>query len=142
MSFLETNKIYIIEREVSIMATKKNVKEETKVENIVEETTEEKVEETVSEEKSEAGSTEPEVKESRWDKIKKFGKEKALPVAKKAVKAAGLIAVGAGATLGVLAVMTKPDGTEYEALPENDDLVPADEFIEGEAEIVEDGTEE
>ena len=51
MSFLETNKIYIIEREVSIMATKKNVKEETKVENIVEETTEEKVEETVSEEK-------------------------------------------------------------------------------------------
>lgn len=125
------------------MATKKNVKEETKVEeNIVEETTEEKVEETGTEEKSETGSTEPEVKESRWDKIKKFGKEKALPVAKKAAKAAGLIAVGAGATLGVLAVMTKPDGTEYDTLPKDDELVPADDFIEGEAEIVEDGTEE
>ena len=125
------------------MATTKAKKEETKVENIVEETTEEKVEETETEETSEAGSTEPEVKESRWDKAKKFGKEKFLPGLKKAGKIAGLIAIGAGGTLGVLAVMTKPDGTEYEPmLPKDDDLIPADDFIEGEAEIVDEGSEE
>lgn len=122
------------------MATKTK-KEETKVEN-VEVTEEVKVEETKTEEVAETGSAEPEVKESRWDKIKKFGKEKALPVAKKGAKALGLIAVGAGATLGVLAVMTRPDGTEYESLPKDDDLIPADDFIEGEAEIVEEADTE
>lgn len=122
------------------MATKTK-KEETKVEN-VKETEEAKVEETKTDEATDTKSAEPEVKESRWEKAKKFGKEKVLPVAKKGAKALGLIAVGAGATLGVLAVMTRPDGTEYETLPKGDDLIPADDFIEGEAEIVEEGSEE
>jgi len=116
------------------MATKTK-KEETKVENIEE--TEVQVEVLDEEEVDVIDvSEEPEVKESRWDKAKKFGKEKILPGLKKAGKAAGLIAIGAGATLGVLAVLTKPDGTEYDALPKDDDLVPADDFIEGEAEVV------
>lgn len=129
------------------MATKTK-KEETKVENIEELEEETKAAEPENSEETEDDSTnqgEPEKKESRWDKVKTFGKEKVIPGLKKAGKAAGLIAIGAGATLGVLAVMTKPDGTEYDnLLPKDDDLIPADDFIDGEAEVVDasEGTEE
>ena len=129
------------------MATKTK-KEETKVENIEELEDETKAAEPENSEETEDDSTnqgEPEKKESRWDKVKTFGKEKVIPGLKKAGKAAGLIAIGAGATLGVLAVMTKPDGTEYDnLLPKDDDLIPADDFIDGEAEVVEEseGSEE
>lgn len=129
------------------MATKTK-KEETKVENIEELEEETKAAEPENSEETEDDSTnqgEPEKKESRWDKVKTFGKEKVIPGLKKAGKAAGLIAIGAGATLGVLAVMTKPDGTEYDnLLPKDDDLIPADDFIDGEAEVVEEseGSEE
>ena len=129
------------------MATKTK-KEETKVENIEELEEETKAAEPENSEETEDDSTnqgEPEKKESRWDKVKTFGKEKVIPGLKKAGKAAGLIAIGAGATLGVLAVMTKPDGTEYDnLLPKDDDLIPADYFIHGEAEVVEEseGSEE
>lgn len=131
------------------MATTKTKKDEIKEEKMDEELEEktqaaepENSEET--EDKSD-NQGEPEKKESRWDKVKTFGKEKVIPGLKKAGKAAGLIAIGAGATLGVLAVMTKPDGTEYEPmLPKDDDLIPADDFIDGEAEVVDasEGTEE
>lgn len=129
------------------MATKTK-KEESKVENIEELEEETKAAEPENSEETEDDSTnqgEPEKKESRWDKVKTFGKEKVIPGLKKAGKAAGLIAIGAGATLGVLAVMTKPDGTEYDnLLPKDDDLIPADDFIDGEAEVVEEseGSEE
>ena len=129
------------------MATKTK-KEESKVENIEELEEKTQAAEPENSDETEDDSTnqgEPEKKESRWDKAKKFGKEKFLPGLKKAGKAAGLIAIGAGATLGVLAVMTKPDGTEYDnLLPKDDDLIPADDFIDGEAEVVDasEGTEE
>lgn len=122
--------------------------EKTKKEEVEEkmEETEEKTQaaEPENSEETEDNSTnqgEPKNKESRWDKVKTFGKEKFIPGLKKAGKAAGLIAIGAGATLGVLAVMTKPDGTEYETLPKDDDLIPADDFIDGEATVV-DSSEE
>lgn len=129
------------------MATKTK-KEESKVENIEELEEKTQAAEPENSEETEDDSTnqgEPEKKESRWDKVKTFGKEKVIPGLKKAGKAAGLIAIGAGATLGVLAVMTKPDGTEYDnLLPKDDDLIPADDFIDGEAEVVDasEGTEE
>lgn len=129
------------------MATKTK-KEESKVENIEELEEKTQAAEPENSEETEDNSTnqgEPEKKESRWDKVKTFGKEKVIPGLKKAGKAAGLIAIGAGATLGVLAVMTKPDGTEYDnLLPKDDDLIPADDFIDGEAEVVDasEGSEE
>ena len=69
-------------------------------------------------------------------KMKKLG-GKIKSGAKKALPYVGAFAAGAGAAVGALIVMTKPDGTELELLPQNDDLVPADQFIEGEATVVE-----
>ena len=78
----------------------------------------------------------PEKKESFGAKVKGFGK-KAWTGVKKVAPYAGAFVAGAGAAVGTLLVLTRPDGTEVQAaIEKDDDLVPADEFIEGEAEIV------
>jgi len=127
------------------MATKTK-KETEKTENI--ENLEEKIEaqepEDQTEEKDDStdNQKEPEKKESFGTKAKGFGK-KVLGGVKKALPYVGAFAAGAGAAVGALVVLTRPDGTETELLPQNDDLIPADEFIEGEAVVVDDaGTEE
>lgn len=90
---------------------------------------------------SDNGKNEPEVKESFGTKMKKLG-GKIKSGAKKALPYVGAFAAGAGAAVGALIVMTKPDGTEYDLLTKNDDLVPAEDFIDGEASVVEESTED
>lgn len=122
------------------MATKTK-KEETKVEEIVEEVIEAEVEETEAVEEPETKKAEPEKKETFWDKTKKVGGKIGRGV-KKALPYVGAFAAGAGAAVGALVVLTKPDGTELEMLPMDDSLVPTEDFIEGEAEIVEESDAE
>lgn len=122
------------------MATKTK-KEETKEVEIMEEELDVEVEETEAAKETETGSTEPEVKETFGTKAKKVG-GKILTGVKKALPYVGAFAAGAGAAVGALIVMTKPDGSEVECLPMDDGLVPADEFIDGEAEIVEESDAE
>lgn len=81
-------------------------------------------------------TAEPEKKESFGSKVKGFGK-KAWTGIKKVAPYAGAFVAGAGAAVGTLLVMTRPDGTEVQGCLEKDeDLVSTEEFIEGEAEIV------
>lgn len=128
------------------MATKTK-KEESKVENIEELEDDVKANEPEDQaEETNDNSTdqkEPETKESFGTKAKNLG-GKVLKGVKKALPYVGAFAAGAGAAVGALIVMTRPDGSELEALPMDDSMVPADEFIEGEAEFVDDsaGTEE
>jgi hypothetical protein len=69
-------------------------------------------------------------------KVKRFfGKAKEVTL--KALPYVGAFVAGAGAAIGAAIVMTRPDGTEVELLEKDDELIPADEFIDGEAEIVE-----
>ena len=112
------------------MATKTK-KEETKEVEIMEEELDVEVEETEAAKETEAGSTEPEVKETFGTKAKKVG-GKILTGVKKALPYVGAFAAGAGAAVGALIVMTRPDGSEVELLPMDEEIVPADEFIEGE----------
>lgn len=116
------------------MATKTK-KEETKVEELVEEILDDAVEETVVEE-PDTKEPEPEKKETLWDKTKKVGGKIGRGV-KKALPYVGAFAAGAGAAVGALVVLTRPDGTELEMLPQDDSLIPADNFIEGEGIVVE-----
>lgn len=85
----------------------------------------------------EAKETKPEKEKVGFGaKVKGFGK-KAWTGVKKVAPYAGAFVAGAGAAVGTLLVMTRPDGTEVQAaIDKDDDLVPADDFIEGEAEIV------
>lgn len=122
------------------MATKTK-KEETKVEEIVEEVIEADVEETEAVEETKTVEAEPEKKETLGTKAKNLG-GKVLKGVKKALPYVGAFAAGAGAAVGALIVMTKPDGTELEMLPMDDSMVPAEDFIEGEAEIVEESDAE
>ena len=105
-----------------------------KEENVTVETN---VEETVVDQKQDAKETEPEKEKVGFGaKVKGFGK-KAWTGVKKVAPYAGAFIAGAGAAVGTLLVMTRPDGTEVQAaIEKDDDLVPADDFIEGEAEIV------
>lgn len=101
-----------------------NVKEENVTINEVEEEVNdfEEVEET----------TEPKKKTSFGSKVKAFGK-KAWTGVKKVAPYAGAFVAGAGAAVGTLLVMTRPDGTEVQGCLEKDeDYIPADDFIEGE----------
>lgn len=75
-------------------------------------------------------------KEKFGAKAKKFGK-KALHYGKKALPYVGTFVAGAGAAVGALLVMTRPDGTEVELIEKDDSMIDSDDFIEGEAEIVE-----
>lgn len=122
------------------MATKTK-KEETKVEEIVEEVIEAEVEETEAAEETKTVEAEPEKKETLGTKAKNLG-GKVLKGVKKALPYVGAFAAGAGAAVGALVVLTKPDGTELEMLPMDDSMVPAEDFIEGEAEIVEESDAE
>ena len=108
-----------------------------KEENVVTE-----VEETMETEvmqDQEAKETKPEKeKVSFGTKVKGFGK-KAWTGVKKVAPYAGAFIAGAGAAVGTLLVLTRPDGTEVQAcIDKDDDLVPVDDFVDGEAEIVED----
>ena len=122
------------------MATKTK-KEETKEVEIMEEELDVEVEETEAAKETETGSTEPEKKETLGTKAKNLG-GKVLKGVKKALPYVGAFAAGAGAAVGALIVMTRPDGSELEALPMDDSLVPAEDFIEGEAEVVEESDAE
>lgn len=108
-----------------------NVKE---VENI--EVTE--VEETKVDQDVKTEETEPEKEKVGFGtKVKNFG-GKVWTGVKKVAPYAGAFVAGAGAAVGTLLVLTRPDGTEAElAIEKDDDLIPADDFIEGEAEVVE-----
>lgn len=111
-----------------------------------EETKEEKVEKTA--EKKEEGTKEPEKPESKKaepkeklsSKAKKLGK-KVLHAGKKALPYVGTFVAGAGAAVGAILVLTRPDGTEVEMIEKDDSLVDAEEFIDGEAEIVSEDSE-
>lgn len=83
-------------------------------------------------------TAEPEKKEP--GKVKKFfGKAKEVTL--KALPYVGAFVAGAGAAIGAAIVLTKPDGTEVELLDKDEDLIEVEDFIDGEAEIVEE-TEE
>lgn len=117
------------------MATKTK-KETTKAEELVEEILDDAVEETEAvAEEPETKEPEPEKKETFWDKTKKVGGKIGRGV-KKALPYVGAFAAGAGAAVGALVVLTKPDGTELEMLPMDDSLVPAEDFIDGEGTVV------
>lgn len=113
--------------------TKKELKEEVKD---VLETVEETVEETELEETKETKEPEPE-KEGLLVKAKKFGKW-VLGGAKKAAPVAGGIVIGAGMTIGAIAVaLAKGEAIDSEVpLIDSNDMAKADDFIEGEAEVV------
>ena len=101
------------------------------------------VEETVVDQKQDdAKETEPEKeKVSFGTKVKNFG-GKVWTGVKKVAPYAGAFVAGAGAAIGTLLVLTRPDGTEVQAaIDKDDDLVPVDDFIEGEAEIVDSAEE-
>lgn len=112
--------------------TKKELKEEVKD---VLETVEETVEETELEETKET-KPEPE-KEGLLVKAKKFGKW-VLGGAKKAAPVVGGAVIGAGITIGAIAVaLAKGEAIDSEVpLIDSNDLDKADDFIDGEAEIV------
>lgn len=77
-------------------------------------------------------TAEPKKKTSFGSKVKGFGK-KAWNGVKKVAPYAGAFVAGAGAAVGTLLVLTRPDGTEVQAaIDKDDDYIPADDFIEGE----------
>ena len=112
--------------------------EETKEEK-VDKTAEKKEEGTKEPEKPESKKAEPE-KEKLSSKAKKLGK-KVLHAGKKALPYVGTFVAGAGAAVGAILVLTRPDGTEVEMIEKDDSLVDAEEFIDGEAEIVSEDSE-
>lgn len=125
------------------MATKTTKKEELKEEKneeLEEKTQEQETEDQTEEKDSSTQKTEPE-KESLWDKTKKLGGKIGRGV-KKALPYVGAFAAGAGAAVGTLIVLTRPDGTEVDLLPKDEDLVPADDFIDGEATVVDESSDE
>ena len=127
------------------MATKTTKKEELKDENMKEDLKDNQAQTPENEpdepDNSNDGKDEPE-KESLGTKAKGFGK-KIISGVKKALPYVGAFAAGAGAAVGTLIVLTKPDGTEVDLLPKDDSLVPADEYIEGDATVIDDvGSEE
>ncbi len=88
------------------------------------------------EETAETKEAKPETKEKLSTKAKRFG-GKVWSGVKKVAPYAGAFVAGAGAAVGTLLVLTRPDGTEAElAIEKDDSLVEAEEFIEGDAEIV------
>ena len=121
--------------------TKEKTKVEEKNEDLEEDIQEQKTEDQTEEKDSSTQKTELE-KESLWDKTKKLGGKIGRGV-KKALPYVGAFAAGAGAAVGTLIVLTRPDGTEAELmLPKDDDLVPADDYIEGDATVVDESSDE
>ena len=89
---------------------------------------------------NEAVETTAEPAEKKPGKVKRI-LVKAKEVTLKALPYVGAFVAGAGAAIGAAIVLTKPDGTEVELLEKDEDLVEVEDFIDGEAEIVEE-TEE
>ena len=70
-------------------------------------------------------------KKTFWETTKTIGCAIGRGV-KKALPYVGCALAGAGAAVGAIAVLARPDGSELEALPMDEEVVPVDEFIEGE----------